>query len=195
MKRLAIFDFDGTLTYKDSFLEFIRYYHGSRAFYLGMLRMSPWLLAYKAKLIPNWQAKEKVLEHFFGRQPEEEFREKGEAFARQLIPAMLRPKAEKALKKHLAAGDRVLVVSASAEPWLEAWCRELGIELLATSLECKNGQITGRIMGKNCYGPEKVKRLRNYLNLEDYAEVYVYGDSKGDREMLALASHPHYRYF
>lgn len=195
MQRLAVFDFDGTLTYKDSFLEFIRYYHGNSAFYLGMLRMSPWLLAYKAKLIPNWRAKEKVLEHFFGQQPEKEFRKKGEDFARQLIPAMLRPRAEEALKKHLASGDRVLVVSASAEPWLEAWAQELGIELLATCLESKDGQITGRINGRNCYGPEKVSRLREYLRLEDYDEVYVYGDSKGDREMLALASHPHYRHF
>lgn len=195
MKRLALFDFDGTLTYKDSFLEFIRYYHGKKAFYLGMFRLSPWLLAYKAKLLPNWRAKEKVLEYFFGRLPEKEFRRRGEAFARELIPAMLRPKAEQALRQHLAAGDRVLVVSASAEPWLRAWCNELGVELLATGLECENGLITGKIKGKNCYGPEKVRRIREYLKLEDYQEVYVYGDSSGDREMLTLASHPHYRYF
>lgn len=195
MKRLAVFDFDGTLTYKDSFLAFIRYYHGSAAFLAGMVRMLPWLLAFKLKLVPNWRAKEKVLEYFFGNTPESDLQRKGQEFARKLIPRMLRPKAEQALKDHLAAGDRVIIVSASATPWLQAWCEEMGVELLATELESLNGLITGRLNGKNCYGPEKVNRLCNYLNPREYDEVYAYGDSAGDRELLALATHPHYRYF
>lgn len=195
MKRLALFDFDGTLTYKDSFLEFIRYYHGNTSFYTGMFRMLPWLVGYKLKLYPNWKAKEKVLTHFFGKLSEEGFRGKGERFAREVVPAMVRPKALQALQNHLKAGDRVVVVSASAEQWLQAWCDSLGIELLATRLECQEGILTGKLMGKNCYGPEKVERIRQHINLQEYQEVYVYGDSRGDREMLSLATHPHYRYF
>ena len=195
MKRLAVFDFDGTLTYKDSFLAFIRYYHGSTAFLLGMARLLPWLLGYKLKLIPNWRAKEKVLEHFFKGKAESDFQQKGQLFARDLIPRMLRPKAEQALKDHIAAGDRVLIVSASATLWLQAWCEEMGVELVATELECRNGKITGRLNGNNCYGPEKVERLRKHLSLQEYDEVYAYGDSAGDRELLALATHPHYRHF
>lgn len=195
MKRLAVFDFDGTLTYKDSFLSFIRFYKGSLPFYSGMLQMAPWLVAYKLKLYPNWKAKEKVLTHFFSQTTEEEFREKGRRFARELIPAMLRPKAKEALQKHKEAGDRIVVVSASAEPWLEAWCEAEGIELVATVLECREGRITGRLNGKNCYGMEKVERLKQHLPLEDFCEVYVYGDSAGDRELLELATHPNYRVF
>ena len=195
MKRLAVFDFDGTLTYNDSFLKFIRYYHGKPSFYGGMIRMLPWLLAYKLKLYPNWKAKEKVLTHFFGSHPEADFRKKGDAFAREIIPSMLRPKAREALQKHMEAGDRVVVVSASGEYWLKAWCDELGIELLGSRLEGRGGKLSGKLMGKNCYGPEKVDRLRKHLNLEDYEEIYVYGDSRGDRELLALATHPYYRSF
>lgn len=195
MKRLAVFDFDGTLTYKDSFLAFIRYYHGSAAFLIGMARLLPWLLAYKLKLIPNWRAKEKVLEYFFKGKAESDFHEKGQLFGRELIPRMLRPKAEQALKDHITAGDRVVIVSASATLWLQAWCQEMGVELLATELECHNGKITGRLNGHNCYGPEKVERLRKHLSLQDYDEIYAYGDSAGDRELLALATHPHFRYF
>jgi phosphatidylglycerophosphatase C len=195
MKRLAVFDFDGTLTYKDSFLAFIRYYKGNLPFYSGMLQVAPWLVAYKLKLYPNWKAKEKVLKHFFANSREEEFREKGRQFARELIPAMLRPKAKAALQQHKKAGDRIVVVSASAEPWLQAWCEAEGIELVATSLECRGGRITGKLKGKNCYGAEKVERLKQHLSLEDYCEVHVYGDSAGDRELLGLATHPNYRCF
>lgn len=195
MKRLAVFDFDGTLTNKDSFLAFIRFYKGKLPFYRGMLQVAPWLLAYKLKLYPNWKAKEKVLTHFFAQIPEEDFREKGRRFANELIPAMLRPKAKEALQMHKERGDRIVVVSASAEPWLEAWCKAEGIELLATNLECREGKITGRLQGKNCYGPEKVVRLKEYLPLEEYCEVHVYGDSAGDKELLELATHPNYRCF
>ncbi len=195
MKRLAVFDFDGTLTYKDSFLEFIKYCYGTKTFYGGMLKASPWLAAYKLKLYPNWKAKEKVLRFFFAGMPEGALKQKGESFAREVIPGMLRPKAKAALEKHIEAGDRVVVVSASAEQWLAPWCKKKGIELLATCLEVREGKITGRISGKNCYGPEKVNRLEKLVRTKDFEEVYVYGDSSGDREMLALASHPHYRYF
>lgn len=195
MKRLAVFDFDGTLTYKDSFLAFIRYYKGDLPFYTGMLKVAPWLVAYKLKLYPNWKAKEKVLKHFFAGTTEVEFRDKGKGFAGELIPAMLRPKAKEALQKHREAGDRIVVVSASAEPWLQAWCEAEGIELVATVLECKGGKLTGRLKGKNCYGPEKVERLKQYLPLENFCEVHVYGDSAGDKELLELATHPNYRCF
>ncbi len=195
MKRLAVFDFDGTLTYQDSFLAYIRFYKGRVPFYAGMLQLVPWLVAYKLKLYPNWKAKEKVLTHFFNNSKEEEFREKGRQFAENLIPAMLRPKAKEALQQHKEAGDRVVVVSASADSWLQAWCDAEGIELVASSLECKNGKITGRLKGKNCYGAEKVERLKQHLALEDFCEVHVYGDSAGDRELLELATHPNYRCF
>lgn len=195
MKRLALFDFDGTLTYKDSFLEFISYYHGKKAFYLGMLKLSPWLIAYKLKLYPNWKAKEKTLSYFFRHLPEDNFRKKGEEFAREIIPAMLRPRALAALKEHIKAGDRVIVVSASGEQWLRAWCNELGIELLATQLACEEGKLLGSIKGKNCYGPEKVERIKAHVSLEEYDEIFAYGDSEGDRELLALATHPHFRHF
>lgn len=195
MKRLAVFDFDGTLTSKDSFLAFIRYYKGVVPFYTGMLQLLPWLLAYKLKLYPNWKAKEKVLSHFFAHTAEDAFREKGRRFARELIPRMLRPKAKQALRRHQQEGDRIIVVSASAEPWLQAWCAAEGIELLATSLECREGKITGKLKGRNCYGPEKVERLKKHLPLENFEEIHVYGDSAGDRELLKLATHPNYRVF
>lgn len=195
MKRLVIFDFDGTLTYNDSFLEFIKFCYGTKAFYAGMLKVAPWLLAFKLKLYPNWKAKEKVLQYFFGGMPEGALLQKGEAFAKERIPGMLRPKAKQALVNHIKAEDRVIVVSASAEQWLAPWCESLGIELLATCMEVNEGKITGKIKGKNCYGPEKVSRLEKFVWVKDYPEVYVYGDSRGDKEILALASHPHYRYF
>lgn len=187
-KRLIVFDFDGTLTHGDSMLAFTRFYHGLPRFILGLFYLSPQLLAYKVGLLPNWRAKEYYLTHFFGGEPLTDFQQTCDRFARERIPLMLRSAAKHRLREYLQAHDRILIVSSSAENWLRAWCEEQSVELIATRLQSRNGRLTGKLEGKNCYGPEKVKRLRAHLPLSEYDEVIAYGDSKGDRELLEMAS-------
>ena len=195
MRNLAIFDFDGTITRKDSFLELIKFYKGPLSFYTGMALLLPILLGYKLKLIKNWKAKEVVLNYFFKNEPLKDFQEKCDDFANTIIPQLLRPKAYDRIHEHLANGDRVIVVSASAENWLKCWCDKLKIELIGTQLEMKDGIITGNFCGLNCYGPEKLRRLLELLDLKDYQEIYVYGDSRGDKEILEIATQRFYRHF
>ena len=85
-KVLALFDLDGTITTKDTFLEFIKYYHGSAKFYLGFLLTSPWLFFFKAGIIPNWRAKEKVLEYFFKGESTHDFQQRGKKFSTEVLP-------------------------------------------------------------------------------------------------------------
>jgi phosphatidylglycerophosphatase C len=194
-RNLAIFDFDGTITKKDSFLELIKFHKGTFAFYIGAIILLPVLVAYKIKLIKNWRAKEIVLSFFFRNSSLEEFQKKCDDFAGQVIPKLVRPKAYEKILAHQSNGDRVIVVSASAENWLRCWCDRLNIELIGTQLEVKNEQITGKLCGQNCYGPEKLKRVLTLLKIEDYKEIYVYGDSRGDKEILEIATQQFYRYF
>lgn len=195
MKRLAIFDFDGTITNKDSLLEFIKYYKGPLRFYWGLLVLTPVLILYILKLIPNWRAKEIVLSYFFAHEDVDIFNAKCDAFAKIQLPLMIRPRAVNAIKEHQLNGDRVVVVSASAENWLSFWCQSYNLELIATQLEVKHNKITGKINGFNCYGMEKKARLEAITNIDDYQEIYAYGDSVGDKEILAMATHPFYRHF
>lgn len=96
---------------------------------------------------------------------------------------------------HKQCGNRVIIVSASFEDQLIYWSKSLDLELIGTKIEVKNGLITGKIEGKNCYGDEKVKRLRSYLDISNYKKVFVYGDSKGDLPMMELATSKFYRKF
>lgn len=195
MKRLAIFDFDGTITYKDSLLEFIKFYKGGLKFYWGLFMLAPVLLLYAIKLIPNWRAKEKVLSYFFEYEDVNIFIAKCKLFSETELPKMIRPRALKAIREHQSNGDRVVVISASAEHWLSFWCQAHQLELIATQLEVKDNKITGRINGFNCYGKEKKARLEAIVNINEYKEIYAYGDSKGDEDILAMATHPFYRHF
>jgi len=194
-KNLALFDFDGTITSKDSLIEFIKFYHGTGKFLLGFLVLLPVLVLLKLHLIHNQKAKEIVMAYFFRSIPIQEFQAKCNLFASNVLPKIIRPGALEAIKNHRSNGDRVIIVTASFENWLKTWAKNLDAELLASQLELADGRITGKILGKNCYGQEKVNRLSGYIDLKQFTRIYAYGDSKGDREMLAIAHVPYYRKF
>lgn len=192
---LALFDFDGTITRRDTLFDFISFYRGERTLYQGLFRLAPVLTAFKLGAIPNWVAKERMLTHFFGGESQDEFRQRASDYARQRIPQIIRPSALQEISELKEKQATVYVVSASAEDWIQDWCQSLELQLIATRLAVEQQTITGKIAGKNCHGPEKVRRIREVLALDQYPLIYAYGDSRGDREMLAVAHHPHYRYF
>ena len=187
-RRIAFFDFDGTITTKDTLLEIIKYRHGVKKFYVGFLLYSPWLIAYKLGIISNQLAKEKVLRWFFHKMTPDQFQAMSDEFALTTIPSLVRPKALTEIQKLQQGGAEVVIVSASAENWIRPWTQSLHLPLIATQLEVRNGSITGKINGKNCHGPEKVARIKAQYDLADYSEIYCYGDTSGDRPMLALGT-------
>nr|WP_067060051.1 HAD-IB family hydrolase [Mucilaginibacter sp. L294] len=194
--KLAVFDFDGTLTNKDSFLEFIKFTRGKWRFLTGFLIFSPIIIAYKLKLIPNWKAKEIVFAYFFKGTSLQQFDTWGQAFAAEL-EKMIRPKAYGKVIEHQHNTDEIVIVSASIENWIRPWANKMGISnLLATSLEIdKEGLLTGKFLTKNCFGQEKVNRILQAYPERDNYFLEAYGDSSGDRELLAFANKGWYRHF
>jgi len=193
--NLALFDFDGTVTYKDTLLEFIQHSKGSFAFLAGCALLSPALIGMKLKLLPNSRVKEWMLRVFFSGRTIESFDRSCAEFASKKLPGLVRDKALKEILAHKKKGHRVVVVTASAENWIRKWAEEHEVELIATKLETANGRITGNICGRNCNGQEKVERIRQHINLTDYHYIYAYGDSPGDMEMLRIATHSYYKPF
>lgn len=164
-------------------------------FYIGFLLNSPYLIAYKLKLISNQRAKEKVLSYFFKNMPVKEYQDKCEAFTKTVIPFLLREKATYQLEKMKKDGFEIVIVSASPENWIQHWCDKNGLKLIATILQIRDNQITGKIDGKNCHALEKVRRIKELYNLDEYEEIYAYGDTSGDKPMLQLANHAFYKPF
>jgi HAD superfamily hydrolase (TIGR01490 family) len=194
-QRIAFFDFDGTITTKDTLLEFARYSKGKFRFYLGFFLTSPWMVAYKLKVISNQKAKEQFLRYFFRNCPLPEFMQLCENFAKDVIPGLIRTKAPGEISRLKEAGAQVVIVSASPENWIRPWADSMDVQLLATRLITKNGKITGAIEGRNCHGQEKVRRIEAAFTLTDFDEIYAYGDTSGDRPMLGLAHRSFYKPF
>jgi len=192
---IAFFDFDGTITNKDSLVDFIQYAVGKRAYYQGLFVLSPILVAYTLKLIPNHIAKEKLISHFFKGWDLDKFSQLAEKYSLEQIDKIVRPKALDKINWHKEQGHKVVIVSASMENWLKAWCDEANVALISTKLEVKNNKLTGKFSTKNCYGLEKVTRVKVEYELCQFNYIYAYGDSRGDRELLALANKSIYKPF
>jgi HAD superfamily hydrolase (TIGR01490 family) len=192
---LALFDFDGTITRKDTFIELIKFTHGPFRFWFSMWLLSPILFLYICKLIRNDKAKMILFRFFYGGWKYERFSKSGEDFCENKLPGLLRASALEKLSYHQKNGDRIIVVTASGKEWVEPWCKKMGIEILSTEPEVIDHIITGKFATPNCYGPEKVRRIQSLLSLPAYDTIYAYGDSGGDKEMLSIAQNSHYKSF
>lgn len=192
---LAAFDFDGTLISRDSMLAYIRYVKGDMRYLLGMCFLSPMLIRFKLGFIERQQAKERLLYHFLGGMPEEVLKEKAKRFSEERLSKWLRPKGLERLRWHQSQDHRCLLVTASLDLWTRPWAEKMGIELLASPAGFKDGRYTKSLVGKNCYGPEKVRRIQAWLGAEVLEKSYAYGDSGGDKEMLAWADESFFQPF
>jgi len=193
--NLALFDFDGTLSDRDSFLLFVKETVGTVRFYSAMAMLAPQIGRFLCKRYPNHRLKEDVLTLFFRNCSLEVFCKAAERFCHNTIPGILREEARQRLRRHHERGDRIVVVSATPELILAPWCHTNGLDLLATRMEVVDNSLTGRIEGNNCRGKEKVKRITERYKVDDYREIYAYGDTEGDQPMLAMATKSFYRPF
>lgn len=196
MKRIAAFDFDGTITCKDTLIEFLRYAGGSARFYAVFALFSPLLVLMKLKLYSNQKAKEKIFEHYFKGMPIEQFDDLCRRFFEEKGLSLIYAEAKAQIAKHKAQGDEIVIISASIENWVCHFAEALSTDkLLATQVEVQDGKITGRFLTANCYGKEKVKRLLSIYPERSNYYLIAYGDSRGDRELLRFADEQHYKQF
>ena len=189
---VAAFDFDGTLSRRDTLLPFLQRLCGAQRLFRALARDAPGLARGLARGGTHRDAaKDAVLMRLLAGRDAGEVAAAGAAYARDLVGTRLRPDTVARARWHEACGHDVVVVSASPAVYLEPLGRHLGVSaVLATRLEVgDDGRLTGRMAGANCRGPEKVARLDAWLDGAP-AEVWAYGDSSGDRELLARADVP-----
>ena len=182
--KLFAFDFDGTLTTRDTLIEFIRYACGTTRFLLGFLLYSPLLVLMKLRLYSNGKAKQKVFAHFFKGMTIDKFDTLCQDFA-STHRHLLRPEVVSQLEQALSEGAEVLIVSASIDNWVQPFFPK--VKVLGTQIEVIDGRLTGRFLTPNCYGQEKVRRILTLHPDRSAYHLTAYGDSRGDREMLAFA--------
>jgi phosphatidylglycerophosphatase C len=188
-KPIAAFDVDGTLTWTDSFMLFMRFVSGRWGFIVTLVKLLPVFGAYVLGLRNRDETKNRLMIAFLRGRSYPSYQEYCDDFADVAYPIIARRDALARLNAHVDARDEVVLVSASLEDYLKPWAKSLNIEtVLATRVEVVNNKLTGRMVGPNCRCEQKVNRLREHFG--DAHIVAAYGDSRGDHEMLAASENP-----
>lgn len=187
MKTLVLVDFDKTLYKKDSLIEFTRFYKGPFRLIIGFIALLPLFIKWKLRKISNETAKQKFITYFFKNEHYNLFLEKGKQFSNENIPRNLNKNIWEKIQKLQEQNADIYIVTASFREWIYSWTEENNLKLITTKLEIVDNKITGNFKSKNCYGIEKVNRIKEKINLEGYDKIVVFGSGKGDYEMLQLS--------
>lgn len=189
---IAAFDVDGTLTTRDCVRPFLERAAGRRRLVTSLLRRPIATVAAIARRDRD-RFKEIIVGGSLRGKPITEVEAIGEQFAQFVLVNWLRPDTLRRLRWHQRAGHRTVIVSASLAAYLRPLALRLGIDDVLCTDSTRSGDRYGdRLVGQNCRADEKRRRLEVWMEERRWvdAEVWAYGDSIGDRELLARADHP-----
>lgn len=189
-RKIVVFDLDGTITQKDTYLPFL----------FGLLLRKPWI-AFRLISLPfavvmhlcgvrsNTWLKKVFLKAFLKGMRQQDIDPWVERFADKLLRNGLREGAVEELQKHMQAGSCVLLVSASLDIYVNRIGERLGVHaILCTQVEYMQGRITGGLSSENCYGQEKISRIEAWLADHSASSVDVaYSDHHSDIPLLNYA--------
>lgn len=193
---VAAFDFDGTISTKDTFFPFLLYAFGRRAVYTALAIGLVGLLRWNPRKSVRDRLKASLVRGLFKGVSRQRLEGLAQSYAQEVLGTRLRPKALQRIRWHMEQGHRCIMVSASLDIYLQPIANALGFDdLLCTRLSKTQDEFDGELMGNNCRRAEKVSRLAGLLGDLAQYEIHAYGDSAGDREMLAIAAQKHYRPF
>lgn len=187
---VAAFDVDGTLTTRDCVKPFLRRAAGWRL--VSTILGHPVAVVGAAARLDRDRLKELACAALRGLDAAA-FDELGRTFAREVATSWLRDDTTARLRRHRELGHRVILASASLDAYLDPLGDMLEVDgVVCTRLERGlNGTLTGRLVGENCRGAEKARRVGAWLEAAGLADavLWAYGDAPGDRPLLEAADH------
>lgn len=194
-RPLVAFDFDGTLTVRDSYMDFLRWRTTPGRYAAGLVGLAPAAAGYLLHR-DRGRLKAAATRRFLRGVEAGQLELEAEGYARARFADLIRPDALARWRDHRAQGARMVIVTATPAMVVAPFARRLGADrLIGTRLQLdKRGRVTGRFAGKNCRGEEKATRLRAAFGY-DVRLAAAYGDTSGDKAMLRIADRPGMRVF
>lgn len=194
MKKLYCFDFDGTLTYRDTMFLYLSFYN-KRRFRFQFVRFIPLFILLKFKLVKAENVKRSFVASVLKGASCEEIRSTSQRFFDHYFPTLFRRTA----LDFIASIDRektdCVIVSASLDIWVQPFADHFRMQLLATRAAFKEGIFDGGFVGHNCNGEEKVRRLQEIFTVSEYDKIIAFGDTAGDHAMMNWADEGHFKFF
>lgn len=194
MKKLYCFDFDGTLTYKDTMFLYLKFYNVSK-FRMQFIKHIPLFTLLKLNLLDAEKVKKSFISSILKGQSKAKIEKKSQEFFDQYYPEIFRENALDFIKNIDYSQTDCYIVSASLDIWVKPFAEKFKMNLIATKAEFKNDIFSGNFVGKNCNGLEKVNRIKEEISAKKYDKTIAFGDTSGDQQMLDWANEGQYKFF
>lgn len=194
MKKLYLFDFDGTLTYKDTMFLFLKFYNPAK-YSIQFLKHVPLFILLKLKLANAEAVKKSFISSILKGESRYNIDKKAKLFFDENYPSLIRENALDFINNIDREHTESYIVSASLDIWVQPFAEKFNMTLLATKAEFKDDVFTGKFIGKNCNKDEKVCRIETELGDKKFDKIIAFGDTSGDKPMFKFANESHYRFF
>jgi phosphatidylglycerophosphatase C len=191
---IAFFDLDGTITTKDTFIDFIVFCRGKFYFLSGLLMLSPLIALYLLKLFPNYRLKEIFFRFYLASYySADDLENLGKSYSIKILPSIVYKEAINQINWHKEKNHRIIILTASSPLWLSEWCRSNELDIIGTEFVKSGNKYTGKINGKNCLGLQKMLIVEKIINETQFNLTYGYGDSNSDKNFLSILIHGSYK--
>ena len=194
MKKLYLFDFDGTLTYKDTMFLFLKFYNPAK-YSIQFLKHVPLFLLLKLKLANAEAVKKSFISSMLKGESRYNIEKKAKLFFEENYPSLIRENALDFINNIDVENTESYIVSASLDIWVKPFAEKFNMTLVATNAEFVDDIFTGKFIGKNCNKDEKVSRIEAELGDKKFDKIIAFGDTSGDKPMFKFANESHYRFF
>lgn len=194
-KTLVLFDLDGTITKKDTFLEFIKFVKGNFWYYLSLLILSPFIFLNILHIVSSDSLKQIFFSYFFKGYKKNILIQYGERFSEEVLPLLCYDDAMKRIKWHQSQNHDIFIITASSPLWLMKWCNNIGVKLIGTNYQVINDCFTGKYNGVNMKGIQKEIFVKQLLSTGQYVLSYGYGNSKDDNYFLRNVNYGYKKIF
>ncbi len=189
MKRVKIFDFDGTLFSKNSISILVQ----AKYYSCSIVRFGLWFLLMLIKA-PIFVFLYKKCSIKFNRYLYKHYR----GFRLDYLEHFAKNQGFEFIRDHIFiegleainGAEKVVIISAGLDIILKPFCSKLGIEsdcVFANSLVFKDGICTGKVKGAIVDNLEKAKCVEKIKNIYPGAQLSIFGNSRYDYPMLKLA--------
>jgi len=194
MKKLYLFDFDGTLTYKDTMFLYLNFYNPLK-YKKYYLRHIPLFALVKLKLADPEKVKKSFISAILKGEKKKMIEENSRRFFEHYYPKIFRQNALDFIKNINPKNTESYIVTASLDIWAQPFADYFKMKLLATEAEFENDIFTGNFKTKNCNGIEKVNRIKKAIDGKKFDKKIAFGDTSSDKPMLNFANEGHFRFF
>ena len=194
MKKMYFFDFDGTLTNKDTMFLFLKFYDPSK-FNMQFVKHIPLFIQVKLKLGDAEKIKKSFISSILKGQSRNKIELKSKEFFDHFYPEIIRENALDFIKNIDRENTESYLVTASLDIWVKPFAEKFKMNLIATRAEFSDDIFTGNFVGKNCNGAEKLNRIKQAITGKKYDKTIGFGDSYGDKEMLDWVDEGQFEFF